>query len=214
MRQLGEPPGIDKKMTSIVVEELQSRGFSAKDAATSTGGNDFLGRILGLIRGTGFTIAIFSHETRPSAMANITLELGFAALCGKPLIIVKSKEAKTPSDFVRTDWIDYDPEEESQFREKFRQALDTIQEIAEYEDSLLDVAMKANSIDCAVALERANKAFLLTNDSRFLDAAEEIKSRLDQVKDGHKIADLERLRSEISVFVRQGRKALNANAKR
>ena len=67
---------------------------------------------MGLIRGTGFAIAIFSHETRFTAMAKITLELGFAALCGKPLIIVKSSEAKAPSDFVRTDWIDYRSNEE------------------------------------------------------------------------------------------------------
>ena len=214
MRQLGSPPDIDQRMTSIVTDELHNRGYLAKDAAASTGGNDFLSRILGLIRGTGFTIAIFSHETRANAMANITLELGFAALCGKPLIITKSKEAKAPSDFVRTDWIDYDASDETKFRGKFQQALDTIQEVADYEDSILEVSMKANSIDCAVAFERANKAFLLTSDSRFLDTAEQIKARLDEVQDRHLIADLERLRNEISIFVRQGRKALAGGTRR
>jgi hypothetical protein len=94
MRQLGGPPDIDVTMTRIVEEVLTDRGFRFKDANASTGGKDFLERILGLIRSTGFTIAIFSNRTRKTAMANIALELGFAAMCGKPLMIVKSDKQK------------------------------------------------------------------------------------------------------------------------
>ena len=103
MRQLGGPPDIDKAMISILGDVFKKRGVPIVDADTSTGAKDFLERILGLIRGTGFTVAVFSEDTRTNSLANIALELGFAAMCGKPLIIVKSREAKAPSDLTRTD---------------------------------------------------------------------------------------------------------------
>ena len=212
MRQIGNPPPVDLRMAEIVQEVFASRKVPTKDADASTGGGDFLERILGLIRATGFTVAIFSHKTRANAMANITLELGFAAMCGKPLIIVKSKEARAPSDFTRTDWVVYDEADEDRFRAKLNQALDTIEEAGAFQDFLLETAMEAKSIDCAVALERANKAFLLTSDGALIDKAERIAERLEGVGENDSIADLERLRGEVSMFVRQGRAALDGAA--
>ena len=179
-----------------------------KDADASTGAKDFLERILGLIRGTGFTVAIFSEDTRATAMANIALELGFASMCGKPLVIVKSKAAAAPSDLTRTDWIEYDPADEARFRRKLEQALVELEEIAAFTESLLEIAMDAPAMDCAIAFERASKAFLLTREARFLDSAEEIGRRLEAASRNDQIADLERVRSEVLMFVRQGRRAL------
>ena len=51
-------------------------------------------------------------------MANIALELGFASMCGKPLVIIKSKAAAAPSDLTRTDWIEYDADDQARFRAK------------------------------------------------------------------------------------------------
>lgn len=102
MRQLGEPHAVDTAMVDIVREVFEARNHPCVDADGNIGGGDFLERILGLIRSTGFTIAVFSEHTRSTAFANIALELGFAAMCGKPLVIVKSKAAKAPSDLTRT----------------------------------------------------------------------------------------------------------------
>lgn len=132
MRQIGGPPAVDFRMAELVKEIFEGHGIPVKDADASTGGGDFLQRILGLVRATGFTVGIFSHETRASALANIMLELGFAAMCGKPLIVVKSKDAKAPSDLTRTDWIEYDAANEIRFREKLNQALNTITEVGAY----------------------------------------------------------------------------------
>ncbi len=203
MRQLGEPPEIDQRMTEIVREVFEARGFPITDADGSTGGKDFLERILGLIRSTGFTVAIFSHETRFTALANIMLELGFAAMCGKPLIIVKSDQAKAPSDISRTDWINYAPGQEDNFRRKLGQALDAIGDLIHYEDTLLDVALNARSIDCAIAFERANKGYLLSGERRFVEAAKAILARLNAAGEPATIGDLERLRAEIGAFLRQ-----------
>ncbi len=195
-------------MTRIVAEVFGARGFRTKDADASTGGKDYLGRILGLIRGTGFTVAIFSHETRATAMANIALELGFAAMCGKPIVIVKSDEATAPSDLKRTDWITYNAADEGRFREKLAQALDEIVRLVEYEDALLRVALDARSIDCAVAFERANKAFLLSGDRAFVRSSEAVLDRLQRVDGDPQIGDLERLRGEIRTFLHQAKRSL------
>ena len=208
MRQIGNPPALDEAMAEIVREVFDARHIGMKDADTSTGGKDFLERILGLIRGTGFTVAIFSEDTRGTAMANIALELGFASMCGKPLVIVKSKAAPPPSDLTRTDWIEYDSSDKPRFRRKLNQALDELDALAGFTESLLDVAMEAPAMDCAIAFERASKAFLLTGEARFLDAADGIVQRLRDAarKDG--IDDLERVRTEIEMFAKQGRRAL------
>jgi hypothetical protein len=181
------------------------RGFEAIDADGTVGSKDYLERILGLIRGTGFTVAIFSHETRASSMANIALELGFAAMCGKPLVIVKSPEAIAPSDLKRTDWIEYDARRPAQFRRKLRQALEEIERLCHWEDNLLQTSLDAKSPDCAVGLERANKGFLLSGDERFVGAAERLLGILEGVTEGASIGDLERLRSETRTFIRQAR---------
>lgn len=209
MRQIGNPPALDEAMAALVREVFDSRGIGMKDADGSTASKDFLERILGLIRGTGFTVAIFSEDTRGTAMANIALELGFASMCGKPLIIIKSKAAPTPSDLTRTDWIEYEADDEQRFRQKLNQALDELEALADFTESLLEVAMDAPAIDCAIAFERASKAFLLTKEPRFLDSAEEIARRLERAARNDDIDDLERVRAEVAMFIKQGRRSIS-----
>ncbi|HEX5319384.1 MAG TPA: hypothetical protein VFW46_09515 [Stellaceae bacterium] len=210
MRQLGRPPSLDLTMNAEVVRLLENRGFRAIDADGTTGGKDYLERILGLIRGTGFTIAIFSDRTRAGALTNIALELGFAALCGKPLVVAKTPKASAPSDLKRTDWIEYDETDPAQFHRKLSQAIDEIERLCDWEGDLLQTSLEARSPDCAVALERANKGFFLSGDKRFIEAAERILDLLSGVDEGPAIGDLERLRSETRTFIRQARACLDA----
>lgn len=195
-------------MIEILTEVFDDRGITMLDAGASTGGKDFLERILGLIRGTGFTVAIFSHQTRPTAMANIALELGFAAMCGKPLMILKSAEAIAPSDLTRTDWIDYEPAEEDAFRAKIALAIDGVDELAGLEETVLEVALDAPTMDCAVALERVTKAFLITANADLIASGEEISNRIVAAGALEGVADLDRLRREAATFTRQARQAL------
>lgn len=193
-------------MHRLVKEVLHSRGIKLIDADGSVGGKDFLARILELIRSTGFTIAIFSDHTRPTALANIMLELGFAAMCGKPILIVKSARAQAPSDFSRTDWIVYDESDEPRFRNKIRQGLVDIDRLVDYERTLLRVALDAPSMDCAVAFERAVKGFLLSGRPNFVTAAKAINKRLAYAQ-ADSIQDIDRLKNEVETFLHQARSA-------
>ena len=210
MRQLGDPPAIDLQMTTIVKSVFKRNKFKSIDAGDTAGQNDFLERILGLIRSTAFTVAIFSDQTRPETLANIMLELGFAAMCGKPLVIVKSAEAKAPSDLTRTDWIVFDPSEPTVFRRKLEQAVDEIVGLVEYETIQLD----AQAIDCATALERATKAFLLGGEQTYIDKARDILTRIDAAPALPAISDMVRVRHEVDVFIRQATAAVTTAAPR
>lgn len=64
MRQLGNPPAPDERMAHIVTDVFAARGIRTKDADASTGRKDYLERILSLIRGTGFTVAIWTPGPR------------------------------------------------------------------------------------------------------------------------------------------------------
>lgn len=208
MRQIGDPHDLDRRMCEIVVEVFQNDGLRLIDAAETVGGKDFLERILGLIRGTGFTVAVFSEETRSSAMANIALELGFAAMCGKPLVIVKSKAAKAPSDLTRTDWIEYDPGDPDGVRPLLTRAITNLRDLAEHEQILLEQSLEVRRMDAAVALERVIKGFLLAGTDWFVEAAIRLVGRLGGLEPLGSISDLDRVRDDAEIFMGQARAAL------
>lgn len=200
-------------MDGVVRQVLQDHGYEAIDATANAGRKDFLERIIDLIRSTGLTIAVFSHNTRNTALANIMLELGFAAIFGKPLLIVKSKEAAAPSDLTRTDWIEFSNGEVAPFREKLIQAINEVDEIAAYQEMLLDVALEAPQMDCAVAFERAQKAFLLNPTPDLLDKIAGMKVRVEECRNIEQLSDLHRLHDEISAFEKQATSYFNADKK-
>ena len=203
MRQLGAPPKIDQAMAVLATQVFEGKGFSVLDANSSTGGKDFLERILGLIRGSGFVAALFSDQTRRTAFANISLELGFAVMCGKPLVIIKSKSATAPSDLTRTDWIDYDQDDEDGFVSKLGQAVSKINALADFEKMKLEVALAADRMDCAIAFERTRKAFLLTGDATYVGHAQTILDRLNTANEQTHVGDLHRERDEVRLFIKQ-----------
>ena len=203
MRQLGTPPEIDQAMAVLATRVFEDAGISVLDASSSTGGKDFLERILGLIRGSGFVAALFGNNTRRTAFANISLELGFAAMCGKPLVIIKSRNARAPSDLTRTDWIDYDRENEDGFISKLGQAVSEINALADFEKMKLEVALEADRMDCAIAFERTRKAFLLTSDVTYVHHARTILDRLNEAQEQTHVGELHRERDEVRLFIKQ-----------
>lgn len=77
----------------------------------------------------------------------------------------------------------------------------------------IEVALNAPMIDCATALEKVNKAFLLSCEQRFIDAAKRIFGRLDDIGPIEGIGDLTRIRVEADMFIRQAEAALAADGR-
>ena len=123
--------------------------------ATDVGGTgDYLEKIIGLIRGCGIGVAVFSEATPPATLANIFFEVGLCLMFGRPVILAKTAEAKTPSDFVRTEWVAR-YEDEGQFRTNLLATLDTLRgEVVCYYRSIAEVAIDADEIDYELAFER------------------------------------------------------------
>lgn len=208
MCQLGAPSDLDRRMLEELCTELPRHGFTPVTADSNVGGKDYLGRIVDLIRGTGLTVAVFSHETRTTAFANICLELGMAVTFGKPIVVVKSEAAPPPSDLKRTDWIVLDPDRPDPFRAKIRQAVKQLDGWVGFVEAQLETLAVASKPDCGIAFELALKAFLISGEERFIENAELLLERLGPPDNDGTYSDLERLRQDIGIFVRQARRAL------
>ena len=124
-------------------------------------------------------------------------------MCGKPLIIIKSKGAEAPSDLTRTDYIEYDPDNIEGFSDMLRMAINEVDALADFERAKLEVALEADQMDCAIAFERARKAFLLTGEPAYVDHAQTILSRLNAAQENQDVDDLRREREEIRLFLKQ-----------
>jgi hypothetical protein len=73
---------VEARMQVIAREELMAAGFDAKAASGLRRSGDFLSKIIRMIRGCGFGIAIFSDATPPRTIANIFFEVGYCLALG------------------------------------------------------------------------------------------------------------------------------------
>ncbi len=209
IQQLGGTPPPDTIIRATLQDVFGRFGFTLIDANFDTGAKDYLARILDLIRSTGFAVVIYSDETRRDSLGNIFLEAGYAAMLGKHLVIAKWKGANGPSDFKRTDWIEYDPDNPVSFEDKIGQISRSLNDYVGFEATHLDVILQAHRPDCGVAFERIRKGFLLSGEPGFLDAAEKLLPLIDGDTGNHlPVSDLSGLADEIKMFVRLARRVL------
>ena len=109
MTKLGKPiPKEIKNMRRTVAKYLKNHGFEIIDASSKVTGRDFLLKIFGLILSVPLGIALISENLESTTIANIFYEIGLLQALGKETLIIKTKESNIPSDFVRTEYIEYD----------------------------------------------------------------------------------------------------------
>lgn len=89
--------------------------YKVVDATTHVTGRDFLIKIWKLIASSPLAVGIVHEEITPGTQENIYYELGIAQTLGKESVIVKSPGSKVPSDFVRTEYIEFDSSFKSHF---------------------------------------------------------------------------------------------------
>lgn len=162
MLHLGENRSqIEAEMDSITSVELRRSKLTPLRATSRPGQKDYLEKIIALIRGCGFGVAIFSKVTPASTLANIFFEVALCNLFGKPVILVKSKNAKAPSDFVRTEWITYVDGQSSGLKKDFAKSVQSVLQLATFYDKLGDLALEAPESDLELAFERFKQAYLV-----------------------------------------------------
>lgn len=92
----GNLTATDQIMSSEVKDALARAEFNVVTASDVRGTGDYLHKILGLIRGCGFAVAVFSDRTPPRTLANVFFEVGMAGVLGKPVQLVLTGDTRHP----------------------------------------------------------------------------------------------------------------------
>ena len=179
MVQLG--PGksqIESEMDSIVSAALKQKRFDAIYATSIRGSKDYLAKIIHMIRGCGFAVAIFSEYTPASTMGNIFFEVALCNLFGKPVILVKSENAEAPSDLVRSEWVAYRDGDQGRLREDAEASIGQVIALGDYYKKLGDIALEAEDGDLELAFERYKQALLISGKKAIKTRIEAILEKL------------------------------------
>ena len=167
MTRLGKavPPGV-KEIRDAVTAVCIDYDYSVIDASARVTGRDFLLKIWRQIASSPLAVGV-AHEDIPAAsQANIYYELGVAQALGKETVIVKSVGAKVPSDFIRTEYIEFD----EMFSENFASYLKSVIEQAEHYETVAD-QLERNPI---LAIDYLKRAFLITGDEQLRTKAKAV----------------------------------------
>ncbi len=164
MTQLGTPiPQEIRNIRNTLEKYLKQRKFKVIDANSVIRGKDFLLKIWKMILSVPVGIAIISNDLTPSTLANIFYEIGLLQAYGKETLIIKTPGSSVPSDFVRTEYIQYD----RKFKDRILKFLDGLEEQAEHY-AVTAKSLKANSL---LAIDNLRRAFLITGDAKYRSAA-------------------------------------------
>ncbi len=159
MTRLGKPipPEIDE-IRQAITSTCQNSDFTVIDASSQITGRDFLLKIWKQIAATPLAVGVCHESIPPTTQSNIYYEFGVAQALGKETIIVKSPSVKIPSDFVRTEYIEYD----AGFDQNFTAYLASLDEQAEHYEVMAD-QLERNPV---LSLDYLKRAFLITGNNQ------------------------------------------------
>lgn len=167
MTRLGKfvPPGV-KEIRDAVTAVCTRHDYSVIDASARVTGRDFLLKIWRQIASAPLAVGVAHEDIPATSQANIYYELGVAQALGKETVIIKSAGAKVPSDFIRTEYIEFD----ETFPEKFASYLESVIEQADHYEIVAD-QLERNPI---LAIDYLKRAFLITGDKRLRAKAQAV----------------------------------------
>ena len=141
-------------------------GYKVIDAQSAGTGRDFLVKIWHLIASAPLSIGIL-HEAIPhKSQENIFYEIGVAQALGKETVIIKSPTVKIPSDFVRSEYLDFD----KKFPTRFNAYIKSIHAQANLYEKLSD-QLDTNPI---LALDYLKRAYLIKGDKKLRNKVKNI----------------------------------------
>ncbi|MFC2033223.1 hypothetical protein ACFLUB_01700 [Chloroflexota bacterium] len=172
MCQLKEPiPEQQDEIRKRLSNFLKIRDIKEIDADSSITGRDFLLKIWGMIFQVPVGIAIITKKTTRKTLANIFYEVGILQACGKETLVIKTKGSSVPSDFIRTEYLNYDDELEGKLTKYF----DFIDSLESHFDMMAEQLEK----DPLLAIDYLRRAFLITGKDNFRERAQDLFSKSD-----------------------------------
>lgn len=145
---------------------LDTHDIALIDANSEITGRDFLIKIWNMIVAVPLAIAIVHKDMPTTTQCNVFYEVGIAQSLGKETLVIKTKEAKVPSDFVRTEYIEYGED----FDQKIAKYLTYFFERAEYFVTVAD-QLENNPL---ASIDYLRRAYLITGDEARREEAEKI----------------------------------------
>jgi len=148
---------------------LKAHGYNEIDAHSLLTGRDFLAKIWTMVFQVPIGIAIITRKTNRRTLANIFYEIGLLQACGKETLIIKTKDTAVPTDFIRTEYLNFDDDFEANLGRYFK----FISSLREH----FDVMAEQLENDPLLAIDYLRRAFLITGDNSYRQKAQSLYSR-------------------------------------
>ncbi|MCK5075789.1 MAG: hypothetical protein KAR38_05405 [Calditrichia bacterium] len=185
MTQLGQPiPPEIQNIRDSLADILSNSKIDIIDANSVVTGKDFLIKIWRLLLGVPLGIAIIHKDMTKQTFANIFYEIGMLQAYGKENLVIKTKGTPVPSDFVRTEYIEFD----GGFKEQMNKFINSFVLQAEYYSDMAD-QLDNNPL---LAIDYLKRAYLISGES-------ELKKNAKQIFKKSKIVD--RSKSSIEMLL-------------
>lgn len=169
MCQLRKPiPESQAQIRNKLSSFLKNNGFKEIDADSSLTGRDFLVKIWGMVFKVPLGIAIITRQTTRKTLANIFYEIGLLQAYGKETLVIKTKDAGVPSDFIRTEYLEFD----NDFDAKLSKYFEFISSLQEHFDTMSEQLKN----DPLLAIDYMRRAFLITGDTSYRERAQQLYS--------------------------------------
>lgn len=170
MSQLRKPvPEIQTVIRQRLGEFLKTRGYNEIDADSSLTGRDFLVKIWTMVFQVPIGIAIITRQTSRRSMANIFYEIGLLQAYGKETIVIKTRDTRVPTDFVRTEHLNFDDDFEANLDKYFT----FISSLREHFEMMAEQLQN----DPLLAIDYLRRAFLITGDISYREKAQLLYSK-------------------------------------
>ena len=139
MTQLGEPiPSAIHEVRDLLEAILNDYKINAIDANSIITGKDFLLKIWNIIISVPIGIGVIDANMPSKTLANIFYEIGLLQAYGKETLIIKTPKAQIPSDFVRTEYVEFGQD----FEMKIKKYLDSLFDLPDFFENMADQLIK------------------------------------------------------------------------
>ncbi len=173
MTQLGgDIPDEVEEIRDVLLQVLKVHRLELIDAASEVTGKDFLHKVWQMIVSVPLGIAVLHKDMPTKTQCNIFYEIGMAQALGKETMILKTKDAQIPSDFVRTEYISHD----QRFTESLHKYLESFFKQASYYESVADQLEENNPL---LAIDYLRRAFLISGNESLRDRVNGIFDSID-----------------------------------
>jgi len=115
-------------------------------------------KIWKMIASAPLAVAVCHEDITKETQGNIFYEFGLAQAMGKETLLIKSKNAKVPSDLVRSEYNEYG----DNFEDQFSDYLTGLQQQAGHYEQVADLLER----NLVLAIDYLRRAYLITGETR------------------------------------------------